>query len=1374
MSLLMASLIFLMYALPAVAAGWIDPTKDLRSPLTCEYVDSNITNVSTKIKNVCYDLQSVDPTSLYHLEADGRGHDAMCVAADRSAPGNDGKAYKLDLSGLKDYKGSYSHLLEASANLTATDSDYSVWFSAFYYSDLYQYNDEQILRKIAWLIDDGNWTYYPLSKDYEADDLYDGIELDFNSPINDSNIYRDLKISKDAQNRYYAFDIASSRVGANISGLYGSAHAIASRIISGDRYHLSGTIYYSFTRTESDKGTYQRGSHATYAYGDNGNGRNNNKFRRIQLTQYFNIIAHAPEYDGNLYIYSPDQRSGVGQQWLMYVDRTTDRKSEKAYIRPAADKNTAGGTDMKGAEFTIYSDSSMSDVLGVITDEDGNGYYSDYDNREQGDDQRKGLLKLDNNLDGTHSRTFYIKETKAPDSLISAEGNKAILRENIIDDNLYKVTVKYVYKTGKLTVDVSMDGSKVYSGTVKGYDGDGEPGNCYIGNNPDGDYVDGAGLKVTKDTSTGFDTTNTVFSLYEGTDTDSSALAYYRYADGWGWYKDRTGSDYLGSSYPVLPSAAYTLVEEYTPDYYADTGIPYTVINTSGWNRVGDNKYSYTFTTEGMSFGDEMTVKCNNDRVESSITISKASDDKVIEGRGFDISYLGNGNSADSGDGVPAAHVETNSMGMAQLTDLPLGWYRISETDPEDYRLTWAQGVNVRGSDAIVHLTSSNINSVTVSAMNNLSVRIAVTKKDAENGELIGGAVFRLYKDTDGDGFLDADEEKDYIELKDSDNDGIVVAEGVGVGKYLVRESQAPRGYYRSDDVIAFDITGRTTDTIIVNGMEMRAYQGEIEDARYKAPVYVYKTDSSDSSIKLTGAEFRIYEDSNGNGTYDADTDLTAKVNENGKTYDVFFAERNGRYETCYDDGTVNSALLSFGTYFIEEVTAPELYIRTKRIRKIVIDRVDTSELSEPDPCEVTFANDKDFGTSLTGVGNSKNVELSSEAVLKDSVRYGNLVVGRTYTLKGELMIRNEDGSCEHTGITAEKSFTVKADGETRTSGSVEMKFVLDTNKYKGKTLVAYESLYYRTRLIGSHEDINDEGQTVRIPDIGTVLTADRTGTHTSPVAPGTTFTDMVRYEGLIAGDEYTLTGVLVDRETGEELADSESVLKPDEADGIAEVHFELDTSELEGRSIVAFEYISYGSSIVAKHDDITDEDQTVGIPKLITTASSDGNKVMNVSAKTTIVDTVHYENLTPGRMYVMEGSLMHSGSGAVYFDPRNNMVRSEVEFVPETPEGSVEVKFVFDSSNLEEGDKLVVYETGYMALDDNEDGARLLLCEHRDPNNKDQTVSVRRDVPKTGDDGIDMSYVAGLAAALGTVIALIGIGSLMSSRKADSYEKPD
>lgn len=233
----------------------------------------------------------------------------------------------------------------------------------------------------------------------------------------------------------------------------------------------------------------------------------------------------------------------------------------------------------------------------------------------------------------------------------------------------------------------------------------------------------------------------------------------------------------------------------------------------------------------------------------------------------------------------------------------------------------------------------------------------------------------------------------------------------------------------------------------------------------------------------------------------------------------------------------------------------------------------------------------------------------------------------------------------------ASEEFTAeKADGE------VKLTFTVDSTKLKGYSSVAFEELVdvETNAVIGIHKDIEDEDQTIHYPEVTTDAVDGKTGLHTGELGSEVTIVDTVTYKNLVPGLEYTLTGTLMDKSTGDPLkvdgkaVKSTATFTPETADGTYDLEFKLDSTALAGTSAVAFEELEYNNVLVAEHKDIEDEDQTVDYPE-IGTVAVDGQTQAHeglADGDVTIVDTVNYKNLTPGVTYIVRGTLMDKETG--------------------------------------------------------------------------------------------------------------------------------
>ena len=372
------------------------------------------------------------------------------------------------------------------------------------------------------------------------------------------------------------------------------------------------------------------------------------------------------------------------------------------------------------------------------------------------------------------------------------------------------------------------------------------------------------------------------------------------------------------------------------------------------------------------------------------------------------------------------------------------------------------------------------------------------------------------------------------------------------------------------------------------------------------------------------------------------------------------------------------------------------------------------------------FEGVPEIGTTAT-VDGKHVAEPAGEVTIVDEVAYKNLKVGQTYKLSGVLMDKETgepllvgEGE-EQAQVTAELEFT-----PTTSEGTMELTYTFDASALAGKSVVVFEDLYQGENIVASHADINDEGQTVNFgkPSIGTTATID--GEKTAQPAKQITITDTVEYSGLTAGQEYTLKGVLMDKETGEPLllndqqVTSEATFTPAEPNGTIDVLFTFDASALTGKAVVVFETLFQGETEIASHEDIEDEGQTVTFvegPKIGTTATVDGQHTAAPSGEVTIVDVVAYSGLTPGETYKVSGILMDKATGEPLLVGEDQaQVTAEVEFTPESSDGTVELTYTLDASSLA-GTSIVVFETLYS------DGVE--IAAHADINDENQTVEI-------------------------------------------------
>lgn len=127
--------------------------------------------------------------------------------------------------------------------------------------------------------------------------------------------------------------------------------------------------------------------------------------------------------------------------------------------------------------------------------------------------------------------------------------------------------------------------------------------------------------------------------------------------------------------------------------------------------------------------------------------------------------------------------------------------------------------------------------------------------------------------------------------------------------------------------------------------------------------------------------------------------------------------------------------------------------------------------------------------TSATDQADSdKNIAAEGGTVV-DKVTFEGLTPGENYTVTGELMEKTDDGPVA-TGITAKASFVPEA-----SQGTVNVTFDVPEG-YAGKQLVVFEKLLNANGdVVATHEDIDDEAQTVSVEEPTPTETPEPSGT---------------------------------------------------------------------------------------------------------------------------------------------------------------------------------------------------------------------------------------------------------------------------------------
>ena len=567
--------------------------------------------------------------------------------------------------------------------------------------------------------------------------------------------------------------------------------------------------------------------------------------------------------------------------------------------------------------------------------------------------------------------------------------------------------------------------------------------------------------------------------------------------------------------------------------------------------------------------------------------------------------------------------------------------------------------------DTSVHRFSVNGKSTDISVVDDPSaVTLTVTKKDSDTNNSVAAGNASLAGAVYRVSYLQDGSEvhKDIT----TNSSGRAVLKGIPIGQIKVQEISSPLGYKLDPIVHIYNVAPHE-----VTSVEFELEPADFTEEVMKGQIALHKQyETLDEPADEQGAEFDVYLKSA--GSFDA-----AKETERD-------------HITTGADGMATTKDLPYGTYVVHQT-------KGGNGRHLVED------------FDVVISEDgKVYSYDLVNI--QKNAQLKIVKTSEDGVVEGiHFRVTRLEDNYSAEYVTNAAGEI----LTETLPIYADKDGATKYQYKVEE---LDTKETFGYQLPDPQIVELSEGEIASVSFHN------KPIEIGTKATVE--GEKEVDPLDKVTLTDTVSYTGLVPGKEYKVTGVLMDKETGEKLlVDSkeitaETVFVPETKNGSVDVTFIFDATGLHGKEIVVFEDLYRENVLLATHADINDEGQTVKIknPEIGTKATADGKKEITAD-KITITDVVSYKDLTPGKEYKLTGVLMNKATNdKLLIDGKE--ITAEATFTPKAPTGEVEMTFTFDARGLVIETDTVVFETLYR------DG--LVFAVHADINDESQTIKVK------------------------------------------------
>ena len=168
--------------------------------------------------------------------------------------------------------------------------------------------------------------------------------------------------------------------------------------------------------------------------------------------------------------------------------------------------------------------------------------------------------------------------------------------------------------------------------------------------------------------------------------------------------------------------------------------------------------------------------------------------------------------------------------------------------------------------------------------------------------------------------------------------------------------------------------------------------------------------------------------------------------------------------------------------------------------------------------------------------GSSKitNGELAGLTLKEAYEKQPTLFTEKKYD-KFPLLIKILDAS-DNLSVQVHPEDDYARENENGELGKTECWYVLDAKDLEGKTTVVFEDLYKDGKLVVSHNDLEDEDQTVYVPKVRTTAKSAATNSHQGEASKEEKIVDKVMYNNLVIGKEYEVKGKLMNKATGKPI----------------------------------------------------------------------------------------------------------------------------------------------------------------------------------------------------------------------------------------------
>lgn len=285
--------------------------------------------------------------------------------------------------------------------------------------------------------------------------------------------------------------------------------------------------------------------------------------------------------------------------------------------------------------------------------------------------------------------------------------------------------------------------------------------------------------------------------------------------------------------------------------------------------------------------------------------------------------------------------VTTNKNGEAVIKDLPLGKYRVKETKaPSGFAL------NPDSQEASFIYKDQNTPEIEEKlefSNERQKVELSVEKQDAETGKALKGATFGIYNKeaiSSGDKMI-VKADTLLQEITSNEKGKAAFTLDLPLGRYYVKELQAPAGYVSSDEILEFDATYQGQDVKTIKLKSVKKNQ--------PTTVEVTKADIT-TGTELDGASMSV-------------------LDKDGNVIDSWTSVK--------DSPHVIKRLQVGKTYILREELAPYGYLRATDVEFTISDTAEVQKVKMEDEVPVArlLVNKKgEFLDSVSLLDNAKGM----------------------------------------------------------------------------------------------------------------------------------------------------------------------------------------------------------------------------------------------------------------------------------------------------------------------------------------------------------------------------------------------------------------